>query len=281
MKSSDGGSMKYKTISNNQIPMLGFGTWKIADDEAEEAVSNALNAGYRHIDTASIYKNELGVGKGIKKSNIARTDIFLTTKVWLETNTYDGVIQEFEKSCELLGTDYIDLYLLHWPTRNSLIQWKALEHLCNLKKVKAIGVCNFNQHHLENLIKNSKHQPAINQIELHPLLSQKKLVEYNHQHNILTEAWSPLMKGKILENEVINRLSKKYNKSEAQIILRWHIQNGIIAIPKTVHPNRMKENINIFDFELADNDMLLIDQLNKDERVGGNPDVYAKEKFNQ
>ena len=272
--------MQFKTIDNNKIPMIGYGTWKISDLDAEDAVYQALLAGYRHIDTASIYKNENGVGKGILKSGIAREDIFVTTKVWLETDTYDKVLNEFDNSCKLLKTNYIDLYLIHWPTKNTADQWKALEHLYDLKKVRAIGVCNFNQHHLESLNDFARYKPSINQIELHPLLSQKHLMAYNNQHYILTEAWSPLMKGRILGYNVIQNLAKKHNRTEAQIVLRWHLQNDVIVIPKTVHLNRMKENIDIFDFALSKEDMFLLDSLNNDDRVGGNPDVYAQERFN-
>lgn len=271
--------MEYKIINNSKIPMVGFGTWKINDIDAEDAVHKALEVGYRHIDTASIYKNEKGVGKGISKSGITREEIFLTTKVWLETDTYDGVLKEFEKSCEQLQTNYIDLYLIHWPTQKTAEQWKALEHLYDLEKVKAIGVCNFHQHHLESLNDYAKYKPVINQIELHPLLSQKPLIAYNNKHNIITEAWSPLMKGRILEYNILHDLAKKYNRSEAQVTLRWHLQNDVIVIPKTVHKNRMQENINIFDFELSKEDMSLLDDLNKDSRISGNPDTYAKEKF--
>lgn len=271
--------MIYKTINNKNMPMVGFGTWKITDSDAENAVYQAIKTGYRHIDTASIYKNEQGVGKGIKKSGVAREDIFITTKVWLETNTYEGVLKEFENSCNLLDTDYIDLYLIHWPTQHTAHQWKALEELYDMKKAHAIGVCNFHQHHLEDLDKYAKHKPAINQIELHPRLSQKDLLSYNSKHNIITEAWSPLMKGRVLENKVVKNLAQKHGKSEAQIVLRWHLQNEVVIIPKTIHQNRMIENMDIFDFSLTKEEMMLIDSLNHDDRVGGNPDVYAQEKF--
>lgn len=271
--------MKFKKINNSKIPMVGFGTWKITDIEAEDAVNKALEVGYRHIDTASIYKNEKGVGKGIRKSGVTREEIFLTTKVWLETTTYNGVLKEFDKSCEQLQTDYIDLYLIHWPTQNTMEQWRALEHLYDSEKVKAIGVCNFNQHHIESLNDYAKYGPVINQIELHPLLSQKPLIAYNNQQNIITEAWSPLMKGRILKYDILHDLAKKYNCTEAQITLRWHLQNDVIVIPKTVNQNRMEENINVFNFELTKEDMVLLDNLNKDSRIGGNPDTYAKEKF--
>lgn len=273
--------MDYKVINSNKIPMVGFGTWRISDSEAEDAVGKALRVGYRHIDTASIYKNENGVGKGIHKSGVAREEIFLTTKVWLETNSYKGVLKEFESSCKKLQTDYIDLYLIHWPTKNTANQWKALEELYDLKKVRSIGVCNFNEYHLEELSKYSRYKPTINQIEIHPLLNQKPLIAYNKQHDIVTEAWSPLMKGRILEYSILHDLAKNYNRTEAQITLRWHLQNDIVVIPKTIHQHRMEENINVFDFTLSDHDMSLLDDLNKDDRVGGNPDTYAKEKFNQ
>lgn len=270
-----------KLLLNNEerIPNLGFGTFRISDLDATDAVKYAIETGYRHIDTAAIYENEKGVGEGIKKSKIKREDIYLTTKLWLQEQSYKETIAAFEQSCMRLNTDYIDLYLIHWPTKKFMEQWIAMVELYNQGRIKSIGVSNFHQHHLEELLSQSSIVPAVNQIELHPHLTQKELISYNDNHGIKTESWSPLMKGKIMEIELLTKLAKKYNKTQAQITLRWHIQNGIIAIPKSENQSRIKENFSIFDFELTNEDMIKIDDLNQNKRIGSNPDTLASEKF--
>lgn len=271
-----------KLLLNNEerIPSLGFGTFRISDLNARDAVRYAIQTGYRHIDTAAIYGNEQGVGEGIKNSKVKREDIYLTTKLWLQEQTYKETNAAFEQSCIRLDTDYIDLYLIHWPTKNFMEQWQAMIDLYKQGKIKSIGVSNFHQHHLEELLSQSSIIPAVNQIELHPNLSQKDLIKFNEINTIKTEAWSPLMKGQIMEIELLTELAKKYNKSQAQITLRWHIQNGIIAIPKSENQSRIKENFDIFDFELTTEDMIRIDNLNQNKRIGSNPDTLASEKFN-
>lgn len=272
--------MKLLLNNTERIPSLGFGTFRISDLNAKDAVKYAIVTGYRHIDTAAIYDNEKGVGEGIKSSKIKREDIYLTTKLWLQEQTYKETIAAFEQSCMRLDTDYIDLYLIHWPTKNFIEQWHAMIDLYKQGKIKSIGVSNFHQHHLEELFLQSSIVPAVNQIELHPHLTQKELINFNQLNSIKTESWSPLMKGKIMEIELLTELAKKYNKTQAQITLRWHIQNGIIAIPKSENQLRIKENFNIFDFELINEDIIKIDNLNKDKRIGSNPDTLASEKFN-
>ncbi len=268
-----------KLNNSKDIPSLGFGTFRISDLDVEDAVEYALDVGYRHIDTAAIYDNESGVGKGMKKSRISREDIFLTTKLWLEVQKYNDVIKAFEQSCLKLNTDYIDLYLIHWPTENFLEQWNAMEELYSQGKIKSIGVSNFHQHHLLKLMENSSIIPSVNQIELHPFLSQKELVEFNKNHGIQTESWSPIMKGKVTEVDTIVELAKKYKKSPAQLTLRWHLQRNLVVIPKSANKSRISENFDIFDFIIEDEDMSLINGLNKNQRIGSHPDILAKEKF--
>jgi len=271
--------MKARLNTNDQIPFLGFGTFRITDLNAEYAVKHALDVGYRHIDTAAIYANEEGVGRGIKNSKLNREDVYLTTKLWLTEQNYKQAISAFEQSCLKLGTDFIDLYLIHWPTKDFIEQWQAMIDLFNEGKIKSIGVSNFHQHHLETLFTQSNIKPAVNQIELHPQFTQKDLLLFNKRNNIQTEAWSPLMKGEITNIHLLNELSKKYNKTTAQITLRWHIQNEIVAIPKSENQQRIKENFDIFDFVLSSEDMKKIDNLNQNNRIGSNPDTLASEKF--
>ena len=272
--------MNIKMVNNVEIPMIGFGTWKISELDADDAVRIAINSGYRHIDTAAIYLNEKGVGKGIKSSHVNRDELFITTKLWIEETSYEDSIKAYKKSCEALDTDYIDLFLIHWPTKNFKEQWRALETLYLEKKVRSIGVSNFNKHHLEELEKTQKVSPMVNQIEIHPQFSQKEMRLFNDKNRIITEAWSPLMKGGVLEIEELNEIAAKHKKTIAQIVLRWHIQNNVIVLPKSSNGNRIKENFNIFDFELDKDDMTFIHSLNKNERIGANPDTFASERFN-
>lgn len=266
--------MKFNLSNNELIPALGYGTWKIPNLDAPDLVRKALEIGYRHIDTAAIYRNEQGVGEGIKLSKVDRKDIFVTTKCWNEDHGYENAIKAFEKSLNLLQMDYVDLYLIHWPKKTNLETWYALEKLYNDKRVKAIGVSNFHVHHLDELLEKSKITPMINQIELHPYLNQSKLLKYGNSHKIVTEAWSPLMRGNISDLTQLDELTKKYNKSHAQIVIRWNIEKGIVVIPKTVTPSRMQENIEVFDFSLTPQEIEFIDSINKDERIGPDPDNY-------
>lgn len=265
------------TLNNGvKMPQLGLGVWKAKDgEETYAAVKHAIQHGYRAIDTAAAYKNEESVGKAIKDSGVPREELFITTKVWNADHGYDATIRAFETSLEKLGLEYLDLYLIHWPVKDKYKDtWKALERLYSDGKVRAIGVCNFNIHHLEDLLAEAKTVPAVNQSEFHPYLTQEPLREFCKSKGIHFEGWSPLGNGKLLDNASIQEIAKKYNKTAAQVILRWHLQNDAITIPKSVTPSRIEENAAIFDFELTAEDMNTINSLNKDERTGPDPDNF-------
>lgn len=260
---------KIKILSNGiKIPKVGFGTYKLGDEnKTYEAVKNAIECGYRNIDTASFYDNEEGVGRAIRESNVSREEIFLSTKPWIDDDGYENTIKAFEKSLAKLDLEYIDLYLVHWPTEKIKETWRALEDLYRKGMVRAIGVCNCDKNQLESIIEFADINPMVNQVELHPNRTEKDLLKICKRHNIVVEAWSPIKRGALMSNLTIKELAKKYNKSEVQIILRWHLQNNVIAIPKTSSIERAKENINIFDFEISKEDMKKIDDLNTGERM--------------
>lgn len=260
---------KFKVLCNGvKMPSIGFGTYKSgSEDETARIVKYALDIGYRHIDTASFYGNEVGVGKGIKESRVNREDIFLVTKLWNDDHGYEKTIKAFNKSLEKLQVEYIDLYLIHWPNKLNSETWRAFEYLYRIGKVKAIGVCNFKIGHLEELRKSAKIMPMVNQIEVHPLSSKNNMLNYCNENNIQLVAWSPIMRGKIFSSELIMDLSEKYKKTIAEIVLRWHIQRGVIPIPKSSNEKRIKENFDIFDFELTKEDMNDIDSLNEGDNV--------------
>ncbi|GEK30045.1 glyoxal reductase [Kurthia zopfii] len=270
------------TLNNGlEMPVLGYGTFRSdQSDLLAENVKKAIQVGYRSIDTAFIYKNEESVGKGIQAAIdagiVTREELFITTKVWNDGLDFEGTLKAYEDSLKRLSLDYVDLYLIHWPGLDeSYVEvWKALEHLYNAKKVKAIGVCNFHVHHLDHLLKNSMITPAINQIELSPKLTQNEVREFCAKHDIYVEAWSPLMNGELLTNDTICTIAKKYNKTAAQIILRWDIQSNIVTIPKSMTPSRIEENFAIFDFELSQEDLETINQLNEDFHYGPNPENF-------
>lgn len=262
--------IRIRQLSNGvEIPIVGFGTYKLRNknDEACNIIKEAINLGYRSIDTASFYNNEECVGKGIRESSIPREELFVTTKVWIDDDGYENTINAFNKSLDKLGLEYIDLYLIHWPTENIKETWRAMEYLYKEKKVRAIGVCNFTAKQIEEIIGFSEINPMVNQIEIHPKRSEKELLKVCKRHNIVVQAWSPIMRGQLSSNIIIKKLSKKYNKSEAQIILRWHLQNNVIAIPKTSKFSRIRENIDIFDFEIEKEDIDEIDTINENERM--------------
>ncbi|MED0588440.1 MULTISPECIES: glyoxal/methylglyoxal reductase [Bacillus] len=257
-----------------EMPWFGLGVFKVENgNEATESVKAAIKNGYRSIDTAAIYKNEEGVGIGIKESGVAREELFITSKVWNEDQGYETTLAAFEKSLERLQLDYLDLYLIHWPGKDKFKDtWRALEKLYKDGKIRAIGVSNFQVHHLEELLKDAEIKPMVNQVEFHPRLTQKELRDYCKAQGIQLEAWSPLMQGQLLDNEVLTQIAEKHNKSVAQVILRWDLQHEVVTIPKSIKEHRIIENADIFDFELSQEDMDKIDALNKDERVGPNPD---------
>lgn len=264
-------------LSNGiEMPYIGFGVYKVPKEQSVQTVLTALNAGYRHIDTAKIYENETEVGQALKETSLKREDIFLTTKVWNDDQGYDATLRAFDSSLQKLDTPYLDLYLVHWPIAGRFVEtYKAIERLYDEKIIRSIGVSNFHIHHLQKLEATCNIKPMVNQVECHPALAQDELLAYCKKENIQFEAWSPLMRGKdIFTNPVVVKLAKKYGKTPAQIILRWNIERDVIVIPKTVTPERIYENINIFDFSLSDDDMQLMATLNKNQRVGTNPDTY-------
>jgi 2,5-diketo-D-gluconate reductase A len=267
-------------ILNNgvEMPQLGFGVWQVPDDEAERAVATALEAGYRSIDTAAIYGNEEGTGKAIAASGVPREDIFVTTKLWNSDQGYDSTLRAFDTSLDKLGLEYLDLYLIHWPTpaRDKYVgTYKAFEKLHADGRVRAIGVSNFEPEHLRRLIAETSVVPAVDQIELHPHLQQHAAREYHAEQGIATEAWSPLGQGKgLLEVPAIVAIAQKHGRTPAQIVLRWHLQLGNVVIPKSVTPSRIKENIEVFDFSLDTEDLAAISALNEDRRLGPDPSAF-------
>lgn len=265
------------TLANGvSMPVLGFGVFKVPNGEDTiQAVSQALKAGYRSIDTAAFYGNEEGVRTALEQSGLSREKVFITTKVWNSDQGYDRTLAAFENSRRLLGLEVIDLFLIHWPVKDKFSDtWKALEKVYSDGKARAIGVSNFHEHHLETLKETAEVTPMVNQVELHPYLSQKPLRDYCGKQGIWMEAWSPLMRGKVLSDPVITGIGEKQGKTAAQVVLRWEFQNDIIIIPKSVTPSRIDENLDIFDFQLSDKEMQAIDALNRDERVGPDPDNF-------
>lgn len=263
----------YTVLSNGvKMPWLGFGTYKVEDGNTViSSVKEALKIGYSHIDTASYYGNEEGVGTAIKENGVPREDIFLVSKVWNSDQGYDKTLKSFQDSIKKLGTDYLDLFLIHWPQPLSKETWKALEKLYKEGSVKAIGVSNFFVDHLKWLLEDAEIKPMVNQVEFHPRLIQKDLIEFCRKNSIQLEAWSPLMRGKVFQIELLQDLAKKYDKTISQIVLRWDLQMGVVTIPKSVTPSRIKENADIFDFEISKEDMDRIQQLDKGLRAGSNP----------
>jgi len=263
-------------LDGNTLPQLGLGVYKVDNDLAAPLVSHALNNGYRLIDTASMYENEVGVGQGIRDSGVPREEVLVATKFWMDDLGFENTLKAFDKSLKLLGLDYLDLYLIHWPApKRGLLyvdSWKAMEKLKNEGLIRSIGVCNFHTHHIDEILKVAEHKPVLNQIELHPWLTQDKVLDYDNSHKIVTQAWSPLARGKILEEEMLATVGSKYEKSVAQVVLRWHIQRGVAVIPKSNSKDRIVENMNVFDFELSDEEMAAISALNSGFRTGVDPE---------
>ncbi|MBA4542701.1 MULTISPECIES: aldo/keto reductase [Thermoactinomyces] len=259
-----------------KMPWLGLGVWKVQEgSEVENAVKEAIKLGYRSIDTAAAYQNEEGVGKAIKESGVNREDLFVTTKVWNADQGYDSTLRAFETSLNKLGLEYVDLYLVHWPVKGKYKEtWKALEKLYKEGRVRAIGVSNFQVHHLKDLLADCEVKPMVNQVEFHPYLTQKELRAFCKEEQIQLEAWSPLMQGEVVNVPEIKELAEKYGKTPAQIVLRWDLQHGVVTIPKSVKAHRIKENADVFDFELSAEDMAKLDALNKDHRFGPDPDNF-------
>lgn len=259
-----------------KAPQLGFGVFQIPNDETAKAVDAALTSGYRSLDTAAIYKNEEGVRQGIERAGVARKDIFLTTKLWNSEQGFDATLRAFDASLKKLGTDYLDLYLIHWPTPKHdryVDTWKAFIRLREEGRIRSIGVSNFQPDHLDRIVRETGVTPVVNQIEVHPDFAQNDVVAANRKHKVITEAWSPLGQGgDLLKNETLVALGKKHGKSPAQVVLRWHVQLGHMVIPKSATPERIRSNIEVFDFQLGDDDMAAIAKLDAGKRMGPHPD---------
>ena len=265
-----------KLLNGVEMPYLGLGVYKMEDpEEALVAMTKALELGYRAIDTAALYNNEKEVGEAIRTSNIPRKEIFVTTKVWNSDQGYDETLRAFETSLKKLGLDYIDLYLTHWPVEEKVVDtYRAIERLYEEKLIRVPGVSNHHAHHLQKIFAKANVQPMVNQVECHPYLQQDELKQFCKEHQIAVTAWAPIGKGRILQDKTLTELASKYGKTPAQIILRWHYQEDTITIPKSVTPSRIEENMQIFDFELSTEDMLKIKSINKNERMGQNPDNF-------
>jgi diketogulonate reductase-like aldo/keto reductase len=261
------------------MPQLGFGVWQVPNHEAKSIVTEAISAGYRSIDTAAVYGNEEGVGEAVRASPVAREELFITTKVWNDRHGYDAALSAFDESLARLKLDFVDLYLIHWPLPRGeayLDTWRALIRLRDEGRAKSIGVSNFKIPHLRRLMDESGVAPVLNQIELHPRFQQKELRAFHAEHGIATESWSPLGKGALMADETLARIGRKYGKTPAQVILRWHLDSGLIAIPKSATPSRIRENIDVFDFTLAADDMSALAGFDdKSGRIGPNPDSFG------
>ncbi|WP_333904109.1 aldo/keto reductase [Achromobacter insolitus] len=268
-----------KLNDGSKIPQLGLGVWQVPNDQAAASVKEALAAGYRSVDTAAIYGNEAGVGAGLRAAGVARKDLFITTKLWNDRHGYDEAHKAMDESLEKLGLAYVDLYLIHWPVAGStkfVDAWKAMIEMKEDGRARSIGVSNFTQANLERLIDVSGVTPSVNQVELHPGFTQRALRAFHARHGIATESWSPLAQGGVAKDKVILELAKKYGKSAAQVTLRWHLQSDLIVIPKSVTPARIRENIDVFDFELSAADMAAIDGIKEGARLGPDPETFGK-----
>lgn len=270
--------MKVKAVElndGNSMPQLGYGLWQVPDEETERVVTNAIKIGYRSIDSAQVYGNEHGLGRALKSCGLPRKELYITTKIWNSEQGYDSTLRSFEESMKKLGTEYLDLLLIHWPApkKNLYVDtWKALVQLKKDGRVRSIGVSNFYPEHLERIVDATSYIPAVNQVELHPRFQQRELRQVHEKMGIKTESWSPLGQGKVIEDEVIRSIAAKHGKTPAQIIIRWHLENGLIAIPKSVTPSRIEENFSVFGFSLDESDMKKIASMDdKNGRIGPDP----------
>lgn len=277
-------NLEFVTFYNgNEMPIIGLGTFRVKNnDQCKDAVKHAIENGYRHIDTAMIYDNEEMVGQGIAEglasTGLDRSDLFVTSKLWLDDYGRSNVAEAYETSLSKLGLDYLDLYLMHWPGLDEALMidtWQGMEDLYKNDKVKNIGVSNFNAEHLEALLAQVSIKPVINQVEFHPYLTQSELRRYLEVQNIHVESWSPLMNAQILEDATVKSVASEINKTPAQVIIRWNIEHGVVVIPKSVTPSRIEENLNVFDFELTKAHIERLDSLNEDKRIGPNPSEYS------
>lgn len=269
------------TLHNGvKMPWFGLGVYKVQEgSEVIDSVKAAIKNGYRSVDTAALYNNEEGVGQGVREgiqeAGISREDVFITSKVWNSDQGYESTLAAFEKTVTKLGVDVLDLYLIHWPVKGKYKEtWRALEKLYKDGRVRAIGVSNFQIHHIEDIMKDAEIKPMVNQVEYHPRLAQLELLDFCRKNEIQLEAWAPLMQGQLLDNEVLQAIASKHGKSIAQVILRWDLQNGVVTIPKSVKESRIIENADIFDFELSEDDMTQINSLNQNLRTGPDPDNF-------
>jgi diketogulonate reductase-like aldo/keto reductase len=265
-----------KLTDGVKIPQLGFGVFKVPDNETlQQALHTAVEAGYRSIDTAAVYGNEPGVGRFIRESGLPRSELFITTKLWNADQGYDRALQAFDESLERLGLDYVDLYLIHWPGTEKFVEtWRAFEKIHADGRARAIGVSNFMEHHLDTLMESCRIPPMIDQVELHPWLQQSALRKYCKEKGIVVEAWSPLARARFFDTPLINDLARKYDRSPAQICIRWQLQQGTVTIPKSVTPDRIRENAQVFDFDLSEDDMQAIRRLDEGRRIGPHPDEF-------
>jgi 2,5-diketo-D-gluconate reductase A len=261
-----------------EIPQLGFGVFQIPPEETQEKVEEALGVGYRHIDTAAAYRNEAGVGAAIAATGVRREDVFVTTKLWNSEQGFDSTLRAFEQSVERLGTGNVDLYLIHWPLPSKdlfLDTWRAFERIQEEGGARSIGVSNFRVEDLERLEDEAERRPTVNQIELHPRLQQAELRAWHADHEVATEAWSPLAQGELLEDGTIETVAAHHDRTPAQVILRWHLQLGNVVIPKSSSPERIRENFEVFDFELSEDDMAALERLDAGERTGPDPAEFS------
>lgn len=282
MSSTVGNVPEITLNDGNRIPQLGFGVFKVPPEETAAAVRDALAVGYRHIDTAEMYGNEKGVGEGIRDAGLDRAQVFITSKLNNGFHRPDDARRAFDATLAELGTDHVDLFLIHWPLPtlydgDFVSTWKTLEEFKSEGRARSIGVSNFQIHHLQELARETRVTPAVNQIEVHPYFTNDEVRAYGVEHDIATEGWSPIARGKVLGDPVVIRIAKAYGVHPAQVVLRWHIQRGDIVFPKSTHPQRMKENFEIFDFDLGDEEIEALTALDKGEtgRMGPNPDTFA------